>query len=329
MSTRKNRNKKAQPSAAEVLSATDLTINKETVLAGGTTEMDLPTITKHMQDIVKLQKQQGNMLVEYGSMIKNLASCNDRMSITLEDVTGIVKIQQKEFGALKIANLTKENPSFSQPSNNINADLKAELQQLRQENRAIKAERSQLCKDNQALKFDLEAAKSTISQIKRELRSLKDEFLLNLERQNENALVIHGIPESKDESNTSLEDEVNRIVSTNFNIATTCAEAYRIGKKGSSPRVIKVRWDNKKYCRDILENYKKLPVGIFVNKDRPFILREAKRKIREKAKELWANKIEYEYRNLGLVYNGKFHHYTELEQSTKNNEALDNQNRCN
>lgn len=112
---------------------------------------------------------------------------------------------------------------------NINADLKAELQKLRQENRAMKTERSQLCEDNQALKLDLETAKMIISQNRRELRSLKDEFLLNQEQQNENTLVIHGIPESKDESNTDFEHEVDRILSKNLNIATTCAEAYRIG----------------------------------------------------------------------------------------------------
>lgn len=69
---------------------------------------------------------------------------------------------------------------------------------------------------------------------------------MNLERQNENTLVIHGISESEKETTSGPEEEVNRIVSTNLSITTPCAVAYRIGKKGPVPRVIKVGLDNQK-----------------------------------------------------------------------------------
>ncbi len=126
---------------------------------------------------------------------------------------------------------------------------------------------------------------------------------MNLDRQHEDTLVIHGLPEQKDESEKEQE-KIDCIVAPNFASPVACVDAYRVGKKGTKPRVIKVRWDNQKHCRNILENHKKFPKGIYFKKDRPFMLREIKRKIREKAKEPWESNTRCNYKDLGLIYNG-------------------------
>jgi hypothetical protein len=305
MSNRKNRNKLKQISAAEVLTTSEVSNNAASLLPG-TKDLDVGCLAKILKFIEgqlgENTKFENTLLAHtkmFGDVIKSAQNSDkiiQRLVGSIEDLTSMATTQTKELKDLKLANIVKQKkqPSSETPHTDENAALKVEMQQLR--------------KENQALRSSLEASKL-------ELRTLKDEFLMNLERQNDNTLVIHGISESVDETSIKLEEEVNQIISSSLSVPTPCAEAFRIGKKGASPRVIKVRWDNQKHCRMILENHKNLPSGIFVNKDRPFLLREARRKIREKAKELWANKIEYEYRDLGLIYNGEFHHYTELDQS--------------
>jgi hypothetical protein len=326
MSSRRNRNKKAQTSAAKVLSESDGDNSSETVLTNGAYDRERDTLWKTIdrnseatEKIKSTVNKIVNTLEKYNLILMGSGTDNDGGLVgTVNKHTKMVSEQNEMFKKalheiieIKAEDLVKHNMQQSaQGPTDENIVSNLEVAQLLKENQALKTEMQQIRNANQTLQINLDATKC-------ELRSLKDEFLMNLERQNEDTLVIHGISESEGESTSGLEEEVNRIISTNLSITTPCAEAYRIGKKGPSPRVIKVRWDNQKHCRVILEKHKKLPDGIYVNKDRPFILREVRRKIREKAKELWSNNIEYDYRDLGLFYNGKFHHYTELELSTK------------
>ncbi len=78
------------------------------------------------------------------------------------------------------------------------------------------------------------------------MRTLKDEFLLNLDRQHEDTLIIHGVPEQEDESENALQKKVDCIVAPILEIPATCVEAHRVGKIGPKPRIVKVRWENQK-----------------------------------------------------------------------------------
>lgn len=314
MSRGKKHGKNKQPSAATILSTSGVNNNTEEVIPSASDEKAVEKIVTYLKTHADQFKM---MILAQSKNVKNvedLASACDKLtnkfgSLTgiIEGIQSIVQQQTKDVAALKLTNLSNE---LKQPDtslqNNDHASQKAEILQLRNENLALKSEMQQLKKENTALRLGTDALKG-------ELRTLKDDFLLNLDRQHEDTLIIHGIPEKEGESEKDLQEEVNRIVTPILNSNVTCTEAVRLGKKGLKSRVLKVRWEHQKHCRAILEQHRNFPKGIYFNKDRPFVLREIKRRIREKAKTLWDTNINYEYKDLGLIYNGKFHHYTEFE----------------
>lgn len=278
------KNNKRQTSAAVILSQSstvgELDVTKTLVEKTPQEQIDtLCHVIKSMQELIKgLQ----NGFMEY------TASTKDQLKVMakMQDTIDFLKAQYVEITG-KMSMNTKEI-----------RELKREMVQLKTENRD--------------LRIELQNSKSNLATTNRELRTLKDEFLLNLERQTDNSLVVHGISESDTESETDLKKEVDRILASSLETPIRCLEAFRVGKKGTKPRVIKARWECQKHCKTILENYKKYPAGIYFNKDRPFILREIRRKIRAKAKELWEKNIKYEFKDLGLIIDGKFHHHSEF-----------------
>jgi hypothetical protein len=273
MPNKKNRNRR--PSAASILSESEVNNNLTQGIPMENQTQQLPVVSdeKYM-DMLKLER--------YMDM---LTMVNETSQSTAKKV---------------------EN--FNQMIDKVNSTIdkfSSKLQIVHDVNRALIEQNRAIREENDALKKEMKSTKD-------ELRALKDEFLMNLDRQNENTLVIHGLQEAEGESEIDLQTKVNNIVATNCGLSAPCAEAHRVGKKGPNPRVIKVRWENQKHCRNILEKHKSFPKGIYFNKDRPFMLREIKRKIRNKAKELWESNTNFEYKDLGLFYNGTFHHYTEF-----------------
>lgn len=317
----KKHGKKKTPSAATILSTSDVNVNnnKEAVLPSASdekaVEMIVTYLTKHADQfntIVSAQCENRKQVEELQSACALMTKKFGNLVGTIENITSIVKQATKDVADLQMLKLGSQLKQPTSPHQNKDiAAQKAELQQLRNENLALKSEMQQLKKENSALR-------SGADSLKGELRTLKDDFLLNLDRQHEDTLVIHGILEKEGESEQDLQEKVNQIVAPILNSNATCTEALRLGKKGQKPRVVKVRWENQKHCRTILEQHRNLPKGIYINKDRPFVLREIKRRIRDKAKTLWDNNIDYEYKDLGLIYNGKFHHYTEFVPSPSN-----------
>lgn len=302
--SKKSRDKR-QPSAAAILSESNVDKDPNDDLAdkidcqiretGAVTKELYRAVLNQICDLQEKAKKEKEEWQE--KSLRTLERQQETLNLINEKYKDVIDENKKmqktiEFLKEKFVSLAGQNKTVTAKGN---PSANSDVQKLKEENLALKRE--------------MEATKS-------ELRALKDEYLLNLERQNESTLVVHGLPEHEDESEKDLQMEVDRIITSTLDVPVACVEAHRVGKKGENPRVVKVRWENYKHCRDILDRHKNLPKGIYFNKDRPFILREIRRKIREKAKELWQNKIEYEYKDLGLNYNGKFHHYSEFEGPT-------------
>lgn len=299
--------KKAQQSAATVLATSDVYHNIIDEISGASVselskiEKLLKAVADQYKQVEKNQNSQFQVIELLDKNMQNIVTTiEEKVSGDKRALDGLKNVDTNlAFIKKKISDMETKIPNIqkhlvhSQTSMPGDSTLKLEIQRLQ--------------KENKTLSQKLESANT-------EIRTLRDEFLMNLERQNETTLVIHGIEEEEGETTEDLEEKVNNLVSSTCNIPITCSEAFRVGKKGHKPRVTKVRWDNQKHCQKILEKHRVLPKGIYCNKDRPFLLREIKRKIREKAKELWASNIEYEYKDLGLIYDGIFHHYTEWEQ---------------
>ncbi len=187
----KRRPNKGQPSAASILSETEASSNmslsqSHEKLSQLVKEAVETCVANALQPLLDNQRtsRKGNddVLSALNSINKRV---NDLPTTELAEALSTITEMKKaiEFLKAKYVSLSKQI-NDTDPAGSCAPDQ--EILHLKDENRALRKE---------------------VGALKEEMKNLKDEFLMNLDRQHEDALVIHGLPKQEDESEKELQEK--------------------------------------------------------------------------------------------------------------------------
>ncbi|CAL8138609.1 unnamed protein product [Orchesella dallaii] len=116
----------------------------------------------------------------------------------------------------------------------------------------------------------IEALEKLSNSLKIQLERQHDTVLQVQENLSLNNLIVHGVPDSEEETGSSLKKRVNEMIKNNLQINAECSSVKRIGtspSSGEKQRPIRIQFNHVSDRHKVHQNRRLAPKGVFFDPD--------------------------------------------------------------
>ncbi|CAL8139770.1 unnamed protein product [Orchesella dallaii] len=148
--------------------------------------------------------------------------------------------------------------------------LKANYEKLKADVNTLKEAATMPKQQIEASDPKIEVLEKLGNSLQIQLARQQDTVLQVQEKLSLNNLIVHGVPDSEEETGSSLKKRVNEMIKNNLQINVECSSAKRIGtspSSGEKQRPIRIQFNHISDRHKVHQNRRLAPKGVFFDPD--------------------------------------------------------------